>query len=62
MVLRDLSVTGDLEVIHHKKQTVTFREGAVRIIALSFMANWKVTKRGEKDSCDVPGTQMELIL
>lgn len=49
IVLREPSATGDLEVTHHKRQTTTFRAGAVKIIALSPMLKWKTTRIGKND-------------
>lgn len=48
IVFREPSATGDLGVTSHKRQTTNFREGPVRIKALSPMSEWKITRRGKK--------------
>lgn len=48
IVLREPSATRGLEVTCHKRQTTAFREGTVRIIALSLMSKWKSRRRGKK--------------
>lgn len=53
-VLREPSATGDLEVTRHKRQPTTFREGAVRIIALSQGQNGKPQGQEKNDCCGVP--------
>lgn len=62
IVFRGPSATGDLGVTSHKRQTTVFREGPVRIKALSPMPKWKIIRRRKNSCCDVPNTQVELTV
>lgn len=48
IVFRESSATRDFGVTSHKRQSTNFREGPVRIRALSPMPKWKITRRGKK--------------
>lgn len=56
IVLREPAATGDSEVTSHKRQTTNFREGPVRIRALSPMSEWNITRRGKNYGCNVPNS------